>query len=128
MFPLGTAGYLSAFTPEQLAAMASLSLKSHSHGFGVGLIFFGCECLILGYLIIRSGYFPKAIGVLMQVAGLCYLANSFALLLAPGLANRLFPAILVPAFVGEASLCFWLLVSGVSVDRWRALSTMQAAG
>jgi hypothetical protein len=128
MFPLGTAGYLSAFTPEQLAAMASLSLKSHSHGFGVGLIFFGCECLILGYLIIRSGYFPKAIGVLMQVAGLCYLANSFALLLAPGLANRLFPAILVPAFVGEASLCFWLLVRGVSVDRWRALSTTQAAG
>ena len=119
LFPLGNAGYLRAFEPEQLHAMASLAVKSHGHGFGVALIFFGCECLVLGYLIFRSSYLPKAIGVLMQVAGWCYLTNSFALLLAPTLANRLFPAILVPAFVGEASLCLWLLVKGVNVEKWK---------
>jgi hypothetical protein len=118
LFPLGNAGYLRAFAPEQLYALASLSIKSHSYGFGVALIFFGCFCLILGYLIFRSGYLPKALGVLMQIAGLSYLTNSFALLLAPNFANRMFPAILVPAFVGEASLCLWLIVKGVNVEKW----------
>jgi hypothetical protein len=119
LFPLGNAGYLTAFQQEQLYAMASLSIKAHGYGFGVALIFFGCECLILGYLIFRSGYLPKAVGVLMQIAGLCYLTNSFALLLAPTIANRLFPAVLVPAFVGEASLCLWLLVKGVNAEKWK---------
>jgi len=118
LFPLGNAGYLKAFPPEQLYAMASLAIKSHSYGFGVALIFFGCVCLVLGYLIFRSGYLPKALGVLMQIAGLSYLTNSFALLLAPNFANRIFPAILVPAFVGEASLCLWLIVKGVNVEKW----------
>jgi hypothetical protein len=118
LFPLGNAEYLKAFAPEQLYAMTSLALKSHSYGFGVSLIFFGCFCLVIGYLIFRSGYLPKAIGVLMQIAGLSYLTNSFALVLAPAAANRLFPAILLPPFVGEASLCLWLLVKGVNVEKW----------
>ncbi|HEY0557156.1 MAG TPA: DUF4386 domain-containing protein [Thermoanaerobaculia bacterium] len=120
LFPLGKAEYLKAFQPEQLYAMASLSVKSHGYGFGVALIFFGCVCLILGYLIFRSGYLPRTIGVLMQIAGLSYLTDSFALILAPAFANRIFPAILVPAFIGEASLCLWLLVKGVNVEKWRA--------
>jgi len=118
LFPLGNAGYLKAFAPEQLYAMASLSLKSHSNGFGFSLTFFGCFCLVIGYLIFRSGYLPKAIGVLMQIAGLSYLTNSFALVLAPKFADRIFPVIAGPAFVGEASLCFWLLVKGVNVKKW----------
>jgi hypothetical protein len=119
LFPLGNAAHLKAFTPEQLYAMASLSLKSHGYGFGVSLLFFGCFCLIVGYLIFRSGYLPKTIGVLMQIAGMCYLTNSFALILSPAVATRLFPAILLPAFIGEASLCLWLLVKGVNVEKWR---------
>src|SRR3989454_9299530 len=62
LFPLGNAGYLKAFTPEQLYAMTSLSLKSHGYGFGLSLIFFGCFFLLVGYLIFKSGYFPKTIG------------------------------------------------------------------
>src|SRR5437899_4761255 len=119
LFPLGNAGYLKAFTPEQLYAMASLSLKSHGYGFGVSLLFFGCFCLIVGYLIFRSGYLPKTIDVLMQIACGCYLHNSFGLILSAAVANRLFPAILVPAFIGEVSLCLWLLVKGVNVQRWK---------
>ncbi len=118
LFPLGKAEYLRAFQPEQLYALASLSVKSHSYGFGVALIFFGCVCLIDGYLIFRSDYFPKTIGVLMAIAGLSYLTNSFALILAPTFANRIFPAVLVPAFVGESSLCLWLIVKGVNVPKW----------
>jgi hypothetical protein len=119
-FPLGNAQYVKAFAPEQLAALASFSARSHAYGFGVSLIFFGWECLILGYLIFRSGYLPRVIGVLMQLAGLSYLINSFAVIVSPSLAGRLFPAILLPAFVGEVSLCLWLLVKGVDASKWNA--------
>lgn len=114
LFPLGNAEYLGAFEPEQLQAMARLSVRAHGYGFAVALIFFGCACLAYGYLIFRAGCLPKALGVLMQLAGASYLTHSFALILSPALADRLFPAILLPAFVGEVSLCLWLLVKGVA--------------
>ena len=50
--------------------------------------------------------------------GLCYLTNSFALLLAPEFAHIIFPVILVPAFIGELSFCLWLIVKGVNVPKW----------
>ncbi len=93
----------------------------------MSLLFFGCFCVIVGYLIFRSGYLPKTIGVLMQIAGVCYLTNSFALILSPTVANRLFPAILVPAFIGEASLCLWLLVKGANVERWEERARISAS-
>jgi hypothetical protein len=63
----------------------------------------------------------------MQIAGLCYLTNSLALILSPFLAGRLFPAILLPALVGEASLCLWLLVKGVNVSKWQARASAKHA-
>ena len=127
---LGDAEYLKVLDPAQLHALAYLPLQAYEYGFGASLIFFGCECLVLGYLIFRSSYLPKGIGVLMLIAGLCYLANSFTMILAPTLANRRLPAILLPAFVGETSLCLWLLAKGVNVEKWnqqaRALSTRSA--
>src|SRR5271165_5846263 len=79
LFPLEKAAYLRAFTPDQLSVMAYLSARLYSYGFGFSLIFFAGYCLVMGYLIVRSGYLPKALGVLLQIAGLCYLMNSFAL-------------------------------------------------
>ncbi|HEY4590288.1 MAG TPA: DUF4386 domain-containing protein [Thermoanaerobaculia bacterium] len=124
LFLLGGAEYLKSVDPHQLQALAYVALKVNDYGFGVGLIFFGFECIILGYLIFRSGYLPRALGVLMPLAGLSYLTNSFALLLAPALAAKLLPAILLPAFVAETSLCLWLLVKGVNVPRWRERVTL----
>lgn len=71
-----------------------------------------------GYLMFRSGYFPKTLGVLQGIAGLCYLINSFALFLAPTLAAKMFPTILLPAFIGELSTCLWLLIKGVNLTKW----------
>ncbi len=116
--PLSNSAYLQVLDPAQRNAMAYLAIVSHSNAFGVALIFFGVECLIVGYLIRKSGYFPKAIGVLMQIAGVCYLVNSFSLVLSPSLASVLFPAILAPAFIGESSFCLWLLIKGVDVAAW----------
>lgn len=123
LFLLGNADYLKTFEPHQLHALAYLSIKLHDYGFGVGLIFFGFECLVVGYLVFRSGFLPRTIGVLMQIAGLCYLTNSFALILAPAFANMLFPAILLPAFIAELSLCLWLIVKGVKVPKWEKMAS-----
>lgn len=116
--PVSGAPYLNALAPEQLNVMAMLSIRLHTVGFGIALVFFGVECVILGYLIYRSDYMPRSIGVLMQIAGVCYVINSFALLLSPPLASRLFPVILLPALIGELSLALWLVVKGVNVERW----------
>ncbi len=75
--------------------------------------------MVHGYLIFRSGYLPKALGIMIQVAGLCYLTEGFALILAPTLAGRMFPAILAPAFIGELSLALWLAVKGVNIAKWK---------
>jgi hypothetical protein len=117
------AGYLGAFDPAQLHALSYLALRMDSHGFGFGLIDFGCGCLVLGWLVRRSGYFPKPIGVGMQIAGACYLANSFALILAPKLASAMVPAILLPPFLAETSFALWLLFRGVDEARWNAAAT-----
>ncbi len=117
-FLVGDAEYLSAVSPQQLQALAYVALKTHNHGFALGLIFFGMTCIALGYLIVRSGYLPKVLGMAMQLAGVCYIVNSFVLVLAPELAPRLFPAILLPPFVAELSLALWLLVKGVNLSKW----------
>jgi hypothetical protein len=127
LFPLGNAEYLRAFEPEQLYAMVSLSLRSYAFGFNVSLIFFGCECLVLGYLIFRSGYIPKVIGILMLSAGLSYLINSYALILAPNFARGLGYSLMAPSLVGEASLCLWLLVRGVNIEKWKMQAGAQPA-
>jgi hypothetical protein len=120
LFLLGDAGYLKAVDPHQLQALAYVLVRSDAYGFGIGLVFFGFTCLVLGYLIFHSGYLPKALGVMMPVAGVCYLINSGALLVAPRLADKLFPAIMLPCFIAELSLCLWLLFKGVDKAKWEA--------
>jgi hypothetical protein len=127
LFLLGSADYLKAFGPEQLNALVYISIRAHGYGFGIGLIFFGFECLVVGYLIFRSGYLPRVLGVLMQIAGVCYLTNSFALLVVPTFADILFPAILFPAFIAESSLCLWLIVKGINVVKWQEKSWQSGA-
>jgi hypothetical protein len=119
LFLLSDAGYLKAFNPLQLQAWSYLSIQTHEYGFGFGLIFFGFECLIDGYLIFVSRFLPKVLGILIFLAGLCYLTNSFLLIFSPKLEGSLFPALLGPlAFIGEFSMCLWLIVKGVNVKRW----------
>lgn len=116
LFLLGDASYLKSFSSDQLHALSYLSIKLHDFGFGIGLIFFAFVCLIEGYLIFKSGYFPKAIGVLMAIAGLCYLTNSFALLLAPKLSSL---ALVAPCFIAELLLTLWLIFKGVNLAAWK---------
>jgi len=118
---LGNDDYLKAFDIQQLQAWAYLSVKAHGYGFSIGLIFFGFECLVDGYLVVKSGFLPRVLGIMIIIAGICYLVNSFALVISPGLADKLFPAILAPAFIGELSMCLWLLLKGVNTVKWNKL-------
>jgi Domain of unknown function (DUF4386) len=124
---LRDASYLHAFEPQQRQALAYVFIRLHGYGFGLSLIFFGCACLANGFLLRRSAFLPVPIGWLLQVAGVCYLINSFALLLAPALAQQLFPVILLPPFVAESAFCLWLLFKGVDTAKWRDLSNAVAA-
>ncbi|QNA91179.1 DUF4386 domain-containing protein [Massilia sp. Dwa41.01b] len=116
--PLSDAAYLKAVDPQLLYLTAYQSIVAHAHAFGLALIFFGIECLIAGHLIRKSGFFPKWIGVLMQLAGAGYLINSFSMILSPALQALLFPFILLPALVGESAFCLWLLLKGVDGAAW----------
>jgi len=116
---LGGADYLKVFQPDQLHSLALMAMKLHGDGYAISLVFFGFACLSLGYLIFRSGYLPRTIGVLLAIAGACYLVNSFAHFLSPATGAALFNAgILLPCFIAELSLTLWLIVKGVDVTKW----------
>jgi hypothetical protein len=116
---LGNGDYLKAFEPRQLQVLANLALESHDIAFNIALIFFGGTCLVNGYLIFKSEYFPKLIGILMHAAGWSYLTACFAALFAPAFSNLIMPVILVPPLIGESSFCLWLLVKGVNISNWK---------
>jgi hypothetical protein len=82
------------------------------------LVLFGAYCIGLGGLTARSTFLPRAIGVLLIVAGLGWLTYAH-----PPLVKRLGALAMAPGMVGEGVLTFWLLVAGVDPERWRAQST-----
>lgn len=119
---LGRADYLKAFDPQQLQVLADLFLGVHSYGYGVSLLFFGLCCVLFGYLIHRSGYLPRILGILLVIGGLGYIVFSLMQMLSPELAARLlFPWIMLPAFFAELGLALWLVVKGVDVRKWEML-------
>jgi len=118
LFPLDDAQYLKAFTPDQRYVITNMALRSHALGYGISLLLFGPFFFITGYLIIKSGYFPKIIGVLYLIPGLSYMTSSFALILAPKFADQYYFVIAGPALIGELSFCLWLLFKGVNLDKW----------
>ena len=81
------------------------------------LVFFGFYCLLIGYLIFRSTFLPRTLGVLLAIAGVGWLT-----FLSPTLANHLSPYIFAPGIIGEGALTLWLLAMGVSAARWNEQS------
>src|SRR5439155_15061307 len=109
--------YLSAFTTSQLQAMSMIALKLPTQVFFIGMVFFGIQCILIGYLIARSTFLPRILGALLAIGGTCYVIASFANFLLP-LGASLVPFIFPMALVGEGSLTVWLLVKGVNEERW----------
>jgi hypothetical protein len=83
-------------------------------------VWFGCQILSVGYLIVRSSFLPRAIGALLVLGGSCFLITSFTNFVAPALGDRLAPVLLPIVILGEGALALWLLVKGVNVEEWRS--------
>lgn len=111
---LGNYTYLNTLQPGQLATLSLLYLNIQAQGYAIGLVFFGFYCLIIGYVIYKSQMLPKLLGVLYVISGLGYLINSFTMFLSKEFANPAFSYVAIPIFVGELSLCLWLLIMGVT--------------
>ena len=114
---LGGAGYLTVFAPNQLHGLVMLFLDTYNYGFNIGIVFFTLHTLLLGYLIFKSGYFPKILGVLFIIASLGYLLDSFSYVL---LANyKTGPVYLaLPIAIAEIAFPLWLLFKGVNAQQW----------
>lgn len=110
--------YLTVFSPEQVNALVTLFLDAHSVGFTIGIAFLVPHVLILGYLIYKSGYFPKVLGILFIAAGIGYLFDTIGLLLVPSYTST--PGLIAMVIaIAEIAFPIWLLVKGVNTDRWQ---------
>lgn len=105
-------------TPELLQAQTYMALQLQGIGYAVALAFFGGTMLARGYLVSRSIFLPRIIGVFLAIEGVCYLVNSFVDFLAPGFGGAVL-AVLMVSGLAELVLCLWLLLRGVNVARWQ---------
>jgi len=97
-------------------------LRAGGPGFGVEMVYFGCQIASAGYLIVRSHFIPRAIGLLVLLAGSSYIVVSFTSFVSPVLGPRLLPLIVPIALLGEGALALWLVVKGVNVEAWRSVA------
>jgi hypothetical protein len=110
---LSAAGPLAASQPDQLQAQVMFSLTTFRSHWYFGLLFFGIHLGLLGYLVFRSNYIPKIVGVLLIIAGLGYLLSN--------LKPFLFPEITLNfaeyTFYGELIFMLWLLIKGARIQQ-----------
>ena len=96
----------------------SLIVKLPGQPNNVSLVIFGIYCLLIGYLILRSGFLPRVVGGLMVFAGVGWLT-----FLSPALARDLYPYGFLPGIIGEGALMLWLLLFGVDAGKWTQLAS-----
>src|SRR5436309_15979193 len=99
-----------------------MSLRFSARAFNTYLAFFGIWCVLIGYLIFRSTFMPRILGVLEAFAGLCWLTFLWL-----PLAHYLSPYNQALAGIGELSLTVWLLVMGVNEQRWKEQASATGA-
>jgi hypothetical protein len=111
---LGGAHYLSVFDPKQLESLAFFSLRLNYTVETIAMVFFGLNTLVTGYLVLRSTFLPRALGVVSLVGGLGWL-----LYLYEPLARRLESWIVGTGVIGALAMVLWFLVNGVNEQRWQ---------
>jgi hypothetical protein len=111
------AGYLQTFSPDQLNSLALLSLKFYGFAGMIFTAYYGMAWIVRAYLMFRSGYLPRFLGVLMAVGGIGFVVRNFLLILAPAYASDV---LLMLMFPGGLILTVWLLWKGVDVSKWNA--------
>jgi hypothetical protein len=108
---LGGAGYLTVFEPDQLNALVLLFLNAHVYVALIWSLFFSLHLFVLGYLVYKSGYIPRILGVVLVFASLCYLTQYFGNILLPKFED-IFATIGLLSMI-ETAFALWLLIKGV---------------
>lgn len=124
-FILGDPAWLTTFSADQLNNLALLSLRFFSFGVAISSLYYGMGWLVRGYLMFRSGYLPKFLGVLMAIGGLGFVVQAFARVFAPRFPSAVLLMLLFP---GGLLLAAWLLVRGVDMAKWKKCSERSAVG
>lgn len=118
LFLLHSADSLRAFTADQVHALVSLFLNLHDNGIKIAGIFWGLWLFPYGWLVFKSGFLPRFIGVLLMIGCFGYLVQSFVGFLAPNLLVYTAPLAAITS-LGELLLPLWLLIKGVNVEQWK---------
>lgn len=116
---MGGTGYLATFNPDQLNVIVLLSMNVNAFVIIIWGMIFGFHLLLLGYLVFRSGFWPKGLGILLLFASLGYLAQSYGHILVPQFDGILATVVVVLSIPGELAFTLWLLIKGVNVERWK---------
>ncbi|WP_020528387.1 DUF4386 domain-containing protein [Flexithrix dorotheae] len=107
--------YFNGFSTEQLQSLSSFFLNLHSQGYKVAQIFYGLYLFPLGYMIYKSGYLPRVIGVFLMLGFVGDMIDFLRFFLIPDYPSVILDNITLPADIGEISMCLWLLIKGVKV-------------
>ena len=122
LFVLGGASSLAVFEPQQLEALAYLMIRLNALGTQIALVFFGVSTAISGYLILRSTFLPRVLGVVSLIGGVAWLAFVY-----PPLGSKLFLPIVLFALLGCAMTIGWLLVRGVDEKKWHEMAAASSS-
>lgn len=134
VLPLQIAGSqaMDAFSAAQRQDLSYLSLQMQQTGLLISFLFWGLDEVLTGYLIFRSGFLPRILGVLLGISGFLYLSDPILTFGAPAVGAWVFPAALGLCLPGELLSSLWMATVGLNVSRWRAwlepTSATQPAG
>ncbi|HVP20347.1 MAG TPA: DUF4386 domain-containing protein [Anaerolineaceae bacterium] len=122
LFLVHDAGHLTAFTGNQLQALVPFFLDLHQLGISIAGIFWGLWLFPMGYLVFKSGFLPRILGILLIIGCAGYLVESFAAFLFPSFDVN----IALFTFWGEVLLPLWLVIKGVNVEKWHLRAAVSA--
>ncbi len=106
--------YLKVFTKEQLESQALLYFNQYDNGHLITSVFFGLWLLPFGYLVFKSHFLPKVLGILLMIGCFSYLINFIGNTLFPNYSSFGISSIIqIPASIGEIGICLWLLIVGI---------------
>lgn len=117
--------YLKVLEADQQHGLALLLINAHGNGVVIWGACFGLHLLVLGYLLLKSGYVPRILGVLLAIHSVGYLTQSFGRILLPNhdaIVSTICLVFLAPGTIGELSFVFWLLLKGVKVPKSSGLA------
>jgi hypothetical protein len=122
------ADYAQAMSSAQLQAQIRLSLDAYRNGMLVSQIFWGLWLFPFGYLVFKSGFLPRILGILLMLGCVGYLITFLGTVLYPGYADTAVASyVSLPGSIGEIGICLWLLIVGVRHSNSPAVSVLQEA-